>query len=143
MTNWPPLRAGTPKLSAAGAGREVTMPSLKISFVDAGVGDARDVAAAADKKGTTRWIPAKKLMIFSPRWPGGESARSSARVVPASAVKAASLGGLSRRVYGCHRSESLTALLWPVRRPWAVDGASLHVLVSIVENGHRAGPARR
>src|SRR5262249_17767824 len=45
MTNWPPFRAGTPKLSAAGPDRNVTMPSLKVSCANAGAANARDSAA--------------------------------------------------------------------------------------------------
>ena len=55
MTYWAPLRAGTPKLSAAGPDRNVTMPSLKLSCADAGVAKASDVAATADKSATARF----------------------------------------------------------------------------------------
>src|ERR1043166_8935672 len=46
MTNCPPLRAGTPKLSAAGPDRNVTMPSLKVSCAIPGAANAIDIAVA-------------------------------------------------------------------------------------------------
>ena len=46
MTNCAPLRAGTPKLSAAGPDRNVTMPSLKVSCAEAEAAKTNDIAAA-------------------------------------------------------------------------------------------------
>src|SRR3954451_17285078 len=45
MTYWAPLRAGTPKLSAAGPDRNVTMPRLKLSSAEAGMATLNAVAA--------------------------------------------------------------------------------------------------
>src|SRR6476660_9064226 len=63
MTNWPPLRAGTPKLSAAGPDRNVTMPSLKVSSADADPASA--VAATAESSAAMRGIREKCFMISS------------------------------------------------------------------------------
>src|SRR6187431_3150932 len=62
MTNWPPLRAGTPKLSAAGPDRNVTMPSLKVSCANAG---AASVSVAATAR-IVRLVRQAWSMISSP-----------------------------------------------------------------------------
>src|SRR4051794_38735758 len=64
MTNCAPLRAGTPKLSAAGPERNVTMPSLKVSCADAGHARASD-AAATDAAKTARLARQERFMISS------------------------------------------------------------------------------
>jgi len=66
MTNWPPLRAGTPKLSAAGPDRDVTMPSLKVSCAKDGAAKVSVVAVTADKSATARVVREKWFMILSP-----------------------------------------------------------------------------
>src|SRR5215203_2257612 len=64
MTNCAPLRAGTPKLSAAGPERNVTMPSLKVSCADAGAARASDVTAT-DAAITARLVRQERSMISS------------------------------------------------------------------------------
>src|SRR4030095_759699 len=64
MTNCAPLRAGTPKLSAAGPDRNVTTPSLKVSCADAGPARASDVAAI-DAAKTARLDRQARSMISS------------------------------------------------------------------------------
>jgi hypothetical protein len=86
MTNWAPLRAGTPKLSAAGPDRNVTMPSLKLSSADAGAAKASVVAVATDNNANERLIREKWSMISSPNLPAVKPERSSAPVAPASAI---------------------------------------------------------
>ena len=72
MTNWPPLRAGTPKLSAAGPDRKVTMPSLKVSCAEAG-----GASASASRRQTTARHDAESNQIhgFLPGWPAREPDR--------------------------------------------------------------------
>src|SRR4029450_12646209 len=67
MTNCPPLRAGTPKLSAAGPDRNVTMPSLKVSCAIPGAANARDIAMAEANVA----IRERRLMNSSPCYLGG------------------------------------------------------------------------
>src|SRR5882757_2029033 len=123
MTNCAPLRAGTPKLSAAGPDRNVTMPSLKLSCADAAAAKASDIAAA-DASMAARLIPEKRILISSPSF-----FRRCSRLCPvptslASAVEG-SLGGLFSCVYG-----GLERL----------DFGLCHLAV---ENGDRPGPAGR
>src|ERR1700752_1596921 len=99
MTNWPPLRAGTPKLSAAGPDRNGTIPSLKVSCAVPGVTNASDIAVA-EASVTTR---ERRLMKSSPLL----SRRRGRRFVhavsgPARLFLKGSLGRLFRPVYrGC------------------------------------------
>src|SRR5260370_26350790 len=115
MTNWPPLRAGAPKLSAAGPDRNVTMPSLKVSCADAGAASAS--AVAADNAATMRLIREKWSMFSSPALPAVSLKRFVRAGCPGVGAMGASLGGLSRRVYdietGCRP-----------RRPPFIDGGA-------------------
>src|SRR5438552_10736484 len=70
MTNWPPLRAGTPKLSAAGPDRNVTMPSLKVSCAVPGEANASDIAVAE----ASVTIRERQLMKSSRCFPGDMAA---------------------------------------------------------------------
>jgi hypothetical protein len=60
MTNCPPLRAGTPKLSAAGPDRKVTIPSLNVScaVAEAVVSASKAPAARAARR------PAVTIVLF-------------------------------------------------------------------------------
>src|SRR6266550_5636417 len=100
MTYWAPLRAGTPKLSAAGPDRNVTIPSLKVSCAKDGAAKVSVVAVTTDKSATARSIREKWFMILSPGLPAVRPPVFGRAGCPAAAVIVASLGGLSRRVYG-------------------------------------------
>src|SRR6266571_5081454 len=69
MTYWAPLRAGTPKLSAAGPDRNVTIPSLKVSCAKDGAAKVSVVAVTTDNSATARSIREKWFMILSPGLP--------------------------------------------------------------------------
>src|SRR3981189_2844981 len=98
MTYWAPLRAGTPKLLAAGPDRNVTMPSLKVSCADAGAAKASVVAVTTDNSATERRIREKWSMISSPRLPAVRRAFFPRRL-PGVGGFGASLGGLRPRVH--------------------------------------------
>src|SRR5437773_353730 len=65
MTYCAPLRAGTPKLPAAGPERNVTMPSLKVSCAEAGTASPSDVTAT-DANRTARLVRRRRFMFSSP-----------------------------------------------------------------------------
>src|SRR3979490_2336304 len=69
MTYWAPLRAGTPKLSAAGPDRNVTIPSLKVSCAKDGAAKVSVVAVTTDTSATACGIREKWFMILSPGLP--------------------------------------------------------------------------
>jgi hypothetical protein len=64
MTNCAPLRAGTPKLSAAGPDKNVTTPSLKVSCADAGAAKVNEIAAT-DAATTVRLARQERSMNSS------------------------------------------------------------------------------
>src|ERR1043166_9269766 len=97
MTNCPPLRAGTPKLSAAGPDRNDTIPSLKVSCAAPGEANASDIAAAEASVATRE----RRFMKFLPCL----LRRFVRRFARAASVAArpflwASLGSLFPPVYG-------------------------------------------
>src|SRR5712691_8356392 len=138
MTYWAPLRAGTPKLSAAGPDRNVTIPSLKVSCAKDGAAKVSVVAVTTDKSATARSIREKWFMILSPGFPAVGPPVFGRAGCPAAAVIIASLGGLSRRVYGC-RGARICSGAASGRR----DGNQPSRWQLAIENGDRAGPASR
>src|SRR5262249_39842513 len=118
MTNCPPLRAGTPKLSAAGPDRNVTIPSLKVSCAAPGAANANDIAAAEANVASRE----RRFMKFLPCYFGNWFADCPHRL-----------------------SRGAVFLAAEFRQPFSARLRRLFRLASIrhlaIKNGDRAGPA--
>src|SRR3979409_2180294 len=99
MTYWAPLRAGMPKLSAAGPERKVTIPSLKLSCAAVGAARPSVVAVTTDNSAAEPRIREKWSMIFSPGLPALEPARFVRADCPGVGSIDGRLGGLWRPVH--------------------------------------------
>src|ERR1700752_708446 len=108
MTNCPPLRAGTPKLSAAGPDRNVTMPSLKVSCAIPGAANARDIAVAEASvairerrlMNSSLVISAAAADLSAPAWPeaglvAGECRQAFPARLPRGCLRLASIRHLA------------------------------------------------
>src|SRR6266478_32043 len=125
MTYWAPLRAGTPKLSAAGPDRNVTIPSLNVSCADAAAARTSEVAATADKSATERRTSEKRSMILSPGWPAAGP--------PACSSRCSGVGGCWREFRRA----------FPARLPMPGSEAVLQRRHLAIDDRHRPCPARR